>query len=284
MMRVFVEGIGLRGDGLDGWTLGQRILNGAMPYVAAPLELPECALLPQAERRRAVPSVKLALLVGSEAVQAAHRDAATLETTFTSSAGDNRTLHETLQVLSTPERQVSPTRFHNSVHNAAAGYWHIATNSREASTSLACHDASFAAGLVDAASRVVTGAKPMLLVAYDLTYPEPLAAVRSLSCDFGAALVLTPEASERAIARLEIALCPAAHAATPMKDAALENMRAGNPAARSLPLLAALARKSREELVLEYVGENSLAIGVVPLESAARDHGDARPLQALAER
>jgi hypothetical protein len=53
-------------------------------------------------------------------------------------------------------------------------------------------------------------------------------------------------------------------APTKMADAALEGLRRGNPAARSLPLLQALARGDRAELVMEYVSGSRVAISVAP--------------------
>ena len=49
---------------------------------------------------------------------------------FASGDADGENLHHILESLATPEHEVSPTRFHNSVHNAAAGYWNIATGAR----------------------------------------------------------------------------------------------------------------------------------------------------------
>jgi 3-oxoacyl-(acyl-carrier-protein) synthase len=163
VIEVFVEGIGLRGPGLEGWAASRPILAGAVPFAAAPVILPPPALLPAAERRRAVPPVKLALAVGSEALQQAGRDPSGVATVFTSSGGDGDTVHEILRVLATAEREVSPTRFHNSVHNAPSGYWTIATGSREPSTTLCAHDASFAAGLLEAAVQGGGGSPPAVV-------------------------------------------------------------------------------------------------------------------------
>src|SRR3546814_8269162 len=76
--------------------------------------------------------------------------------------------------LATPERIVSPTDFHNSVHNAAAGYWGIGTGSRAPSTTLAGYDASFALGLLEAGLQVVGDRRAVLLVVFDVPAPEPL--------------------------------------------------------------------------------------------------------------
>ena len=62
-------------------------------------------------------------------------------TVFTSASGDPETCHALCEALASPERLVSPTRFTNSVHNAPAGYWHIAAQSRCAAAVAAAQDA-----------------------------------------------------------------------------------------------------------------------------------------------
>ena len=49
-----------------------------------------------------------------------------------------------------------------------------------------------------------------------------------------------------------------------MPDEALEALRAGVPAARSLPLLAALARGAPQALAIDYLGGLQLHVSVVP--------------------
>jgi hypothetical protein len=168
------------------------------------------------------------------------------------------------ETLASREREISPTRFHNSVHNAAAGYWSIATRSREASTSLCCYDGSFAAGLLDAAVQAHVDAMPVALIAYDIPYPPPLFAARPIGSSFGAALMLAPEAGTSALAAIEIECRRGPGSASTMRDAELESLRRGNPAARSLPLLAALAQERSEELALEYVDGMHLSVKVAP--------------------
>jgi hypothetical protein len=263
-MRAFVEGIGMVGPGLQGWQASRAMLAGQQAYSSAPTSVAASNLLPAAERRRAGMPVKLALAAGLEAIEAAGRDAAALTTVFASSSGDCDNVHAMCESLATPERQVSPTRFHNSVHNAAAGYWSIATQCRAPSTSLCCHDASFAAGLLDAASQVAVDGNPVALIVYDHPYPAPLSAARPIGAAFGAALVLAPQASAGAIAVLDIEFEPHQAAATRMRDAGLEALRAGVPAARCMPLLAALARGPRESVILEYVAGAHLRMTVTP--------------------
>ena len=264
MMRAFVEGVGLVGPGLRGWAEGRRVLAGDEPYRPAPTAVAASELLPAAERRRTGVPVKLALAAGLEAFAGAGRDPASVATVFASSGGDCDNVHLVCEALAAPERQVSPTRFHNSVHNATAGYWSIATRSRAASTSLCCYDASAAAGLLDAASQIAVDGDAVALIVYDHPYPEPLNAVRPLSATFGAALLLAPRPTARAVAALEIAFVPQPSKAAPMDDCGLEALRTGVPAARVLPLLAALARGSRETVMLEYLAGAHLRVAVAP--------------------
>jgi hypothetical protein len=263
-MRAFVEGVGLLGPGLQGWEAARRVLTGEEPFRPVSTIIPGSELLPPAERRRSPVPVKLALAVGQEAFQNAGRDAASTATVFTSSSGEGETLHQMCEALASAEREVSPTRFHNSVHNAAAGYWSIATRSREASTSLCAFDASFGAGLIEAMAQVVSWRKPVALIAYDQPYPEPLHSARPLLGSFGVALVLTPETTGRTCARFELEFLPGEEKATRMSDPALEELRLGIPAARALPLLGALAREIEGELVLDVLAETRLRVAVSP--------------------
>ena len=262
-MRAYIEGVGLLGPGLRGWQQGRAVLTGAEAYVAARAVIPPSELLPAAERRRAGVPVRLALAVAREAFMGAGRDAAATPTVFTSSSSDGEILHQLCEALATPEREVSPTKFMNSVHNAAAGYWSIATRSREPSTSLCCYDASFAAGLLECAVQVASGGGPAALIAYDEPYPEPLHATRPIEGEFGVALVLAAK-PDNALASLEVELAPPDAADTRVPDPGLERLRLHNPAARSLPLLAALAREGAAEIVLKYVAGASLRARVSP--------------------
>jgi hypothetical protein len=274
-MRVYVEGVGLCGPGLDGWVASVPILAGALDYVDAPTRLPPVTLLPANERRRAVQTVKLALLAGEEALQAAHREPGA--TVFASSGGDGDTIHQILSVLASDDRAVSPTRFHNSVHNAPAGYWSIATGSTSASTSLCGHDDSFAAGLLEAGVQACVDGHAVTLIAYDVQYPPPLNDVRPLGAAFGVALVLAQAATPAAFASIDLALEPGAAAASILASADLEALRQRTPAARSLPLLSALARAAETLVTIDYLGDMALRLIVRPVR---RDDGSASGMLA----
>ena len=263
MMHAYIEGIGLCGPGLDGWGQSAAILAGHAAYTPTPACPPALTLLPAAERRRAPQTVKLALAVGIEAFAAAGRDPITTPAIFASSGGDGETIHGILNVLASPLRELSPTRFHNSVHNAAAGYWSIATSATAASTSLCAHDDSFAAGLLESMAQTTATPQATALIAYDVPYPAPLFAVRPVGAVFGVALVFSPPPTPACFARLDLTLHPGPAAATPAAPA-LEDLRQTTPAARCLPLLEALAKGVAATLILDYLTDMHLHLTIAP--------------------
>jgi hypothetical protein len=261
-MRLFLNAIGLRGPGLAGWAASAPILAGQAVYDAAPTVVPPPALLPANERRRAPQIVKLALCVGAEAFADAGIEPAACPAVFASSGGDGETIHEILSTLAGPLRELSPTRFHNSVHNVAAGYWGIATGARTPATSLCAHDGSFAAGLLEAAAQASTSGESVVLMAYDLPYPAPLDAVRPIGAPFAVALLLSPTPAPRHLAHLTIGLGPPPPRACALP--ALEALRRAVPAARALPLLEAVASGREESLAVEYLDDLAVTVRVTP--------------------
>jgi hypothetical protein len=262
VLRAHVEGIGILGPGLPDWPTARRVLAGGAPFVAGPVVLPPVVTLPPAERRRVGRVVKLALAVGYEAMAAAGRNPADVATVFSSSGADVDNCHEISQQLATSDRQISPTRFHNSVHNVPAGYWGIATGAMADSTALCAFDGSFGAGLLEAVAHVAVERVPVLLVAYDASYPEPLRSARPLAEAFAIGLLLAPEVGPRALAGIELSLV--GEPAESLDDPALEAQRTGAPAARGLPLLRAIARGGSGRAVLDYLPGRQLAVTVTP--------------------
>ena len=181
---------------------------------------------------------------------------------FSSSGADGDNCHAICEVLASADRQISPTRFHNSVHNAPAGYWSIATGAMAPSTSLCAYDGSFGAGLLEALCQVLASRNPVLLIAYDTGYPEPLHRARPIADAFGIALLLSPERGEPTLSRVDVELTAAA--ADVIADPPLEALRTSYPAARGLPLLMALARGQPRRQVLDYLDHLRLAVTTTP--------------------
>ncbi|HEU5176738.1 MAG TPA: beta-ketoacyl synthase chain length factor [Burkholderiales bacterium] len=228
------------------------MLAGAAAFEPSAVQRPAISLLPPAERRRCAPSVAWALAVAQEAVASSGLDAGAFAVVFVSSDGDGDIVHRLCSALATPGAAVSPTDFHNSVHNAATGYWSIGAHSQAASTALCAYDASFAAGLLEAACQIATEQRPVLLVAVDLPYPSPLARLRPVRHGLAVALALAPGAG------LEISLEDGAPSGLPAPLREFE----GNASAACLPLLAALARPEQARVRLPFA-ERVLQVGKI---------------------
>lgn len=262
-MKLDLIALGLSLPGLPDWASAAPVLHGEQPYLAAPLIPTPSNLLPPNERRRAPLAVRLAFAAAEDAMRQGALDPAQWATVFASSDADTPIIHRIAASLAEPQRVVSPTDFHNCVHNAAAGYWSIAAQCRLPSTSLSAWDASFAAGLVEAATLALVEALPVLLVAYDIPPPEPLHATRPIAQPAAVALALCAPGSGRPVLASLTLKLESETRESPCEDASLEALRLANPAARALPLLIALARGETAALHLPAV-RGSLRVTVSP--------------------
>lgn len=269
MNRLDLLGVGFMAPGLADWAGARAVLRGAAPYQPAPLPAPSPAALPPNERRRATLGTRLALAVTEQATRGLGLDPAALPAVFAASESDLGIIDRLCTDIFGRRTPVSPTVFHNSVHNAVAGYWSIAQGCRAASTSLSAWDGSLAAGLLEAAVQLTEATRPLLLIAYDLPGPPLLAAHRPLAGPCAAALLLAPAATHPpgaapALATLALDLAPAGPPETlpPALGADLEALRAGNPAARVLPLLWRLAAGTAGAVRLPYLADLDLVVEV----------------------
>jgi len=254
---VFVEAVGLAAPGLANWQSAVPTLRDERPYVAAALPPHAPALLPPNERRRASSTVRLAFQAAEDAMRTSSIAAANLATVFASSDADLNIIHRICTALTVTPRLISPTDFHNSVHNAAAGYWSIAVGARAPSTTISAHDYSFAVGLAEACGCVLVDGCDTLLVAFDLPPPPPLYEKRPIAQPVAAALVLSRNQTANTLAGLRYRRVAAPPTAM---RAELESLRLSNPAARALPLLANLARRLDGEVILPVSENAGLAV------------------------
>jgi hypothetical protein len=257
---VHLDAVGLAGPGMASWLDSVEVLADETRYRHGENPLCTAALLPANERRRVSAMVRLALKVAEEAMAQSSLDIQGVCSVFATCDGDTEIIDRICTALTQPGRPVSPTQFHNSVHNAAAGYWAIAARSPMPSTTVSAYGASFAAGLMEACAQLQVEARPVLLVAYDQSPPEPIAAFAGAYPPFAVAMVLSPDATARST-RLSVQTVTRQPLASMGCDA-LEQLRSGNPAARALPLLRALAIGAPGRVVLPHINNLQLAVGV----------------------
>jgi predicted hotdog family 3-hydroxylacyl-ACP dehydratase len=271
-----VLGVSVWGPGLEGWERSRPVLTGTEPYSCQETAPPVPTALPAAERRRCGPVVRLAMAVAGDAAAHSGLDPGGLRSVFASSNGDGPVVGSILGTLAAAgpeERPVSPTQFHNSVHNAPAGYWSIAHGNAQSAVCLGLHDDTVAAALMTALAEVVANGVPVLVAVYDYPMPPPLAHKRPTPAPFGFGLVLAPVHAGRGTATLSLRHDPDLPCAPPLlRTEGLRALAAGNAAARGLCLLEALARGGVESHRLPYL-DGSLALDI-----AMPDHA---PMAAL---
>ena len=207
-MRIAIEAVAVLAPGLPDWDGAQDVLAGREPFHAAPLAPCAPASLSPVERRRSSPTVRLAMAAAEQALQRtaiAPRDMALV---FASQEAEGLITHQLCEALA-GSREVSPTQFHNSVHNAPSGYYSIAMKATLGATSICRGPWTFAAGLVGAAVQALCDDVPVLFVCYDSPLPAPLSESMPVVEPTAIALVIAPRAAAATLASWELALLPA---------------------------------------------------------------------------
>jgi hypothetical protein len=169
-------------------------------------------------------------------------------------------------LVSTPTL-ISPVKFHNSVHNAAAGYWSIGTASHAPYTAISAFHHTFGAGLLEAVTQVHCERRAVLYVAFDIESKGALATITPSRGLLGVALVLAP-ADEGASAGPTLALEirtgePAI--ATPARSPAVAAV-SDNALAPCLPLFEALAADESSAITLTLSEHMVLRANITPVD------------------
>ncbi|MGH8178653.1 MAG: beta-ketoacyl synthase chain length factor [Steroidobacter sp.] len=237
---LHIEGVALWAPRLPGWSVAAGVMRGDLEAPEATASRPTPALLAPTERRRAPDTVAVALEVASGACEAAGRSPKELPSVFASTHGDLAISDYMCATLVATPTLLSPIKFHNSVHNAAAGYWSIGTGSYAPYTAISAFNYTFAAGLLETATHVACEQRPVLYVAFDIEAKGALATVAPSRGVLGVALVIGPKSSGAARA-MRLSLHPGAAEPTPARSRAAALM-ADNALAPALPLFEALAR------------------------------------------
>jgi hypothetical protein len=175
-------GAWLRGVGL--WTLGYPSFAAWVaagmpdefdPPVGQAPGKPEAELLNPRLRRRT--SLLTRMIVTALAEAARQGGAAHEQTRYVvmSSWGEIETTVDLLGQLAVPGGPISPTAFHNSVHNTATGYLSIASGNHWPSTALAAGPHALEIGLLEACAglRSPNGPGDVLLILAEERLPSP---------------------------------------------------------------------------------------------------------------
>jgi hypothetical protein len=167
MSFAYVGGVGLcvpQKGGTAGWS---ATFPGLTPSD------PSGDILPPVLRRRASSLARMAAAVAGQAARQASIDLSRVPLILGSAYGEIVDAVEMMREFGGPTALPSPTRFHNSVHNAAAAYLSIATGNHGFNTALAAGKATPVATMLEAMALLDECGGDALLVLLDEPPPEP---------------------------------------------------------------------------------------------------------------
>ena len=228
-LRARVLGIGLWTPGFpspSAWVAGRPTEGAEVPNAAAQAKL----------RRRNSLLVNMVADVAAQASAQAGVPLSRARVVVGSAFGELGTM---VELLDERERDgvLSPLRFQNSVHNAAAGQLSIAHGNKTGATSLAAGNDTVAMVLLEAMTLLASGGDEVIAVVADEALPQsirpghhatPIAAALVLADDRGAAPGL--------------AVLDDLRQASPAPGAGARPREVDGPCAALLPRIAALAR------------------------------------------
>ena len=256
MLTVYIKAIGIVAPGMKNWHEAAAVLNNTRCYAAEPVAKKLDTLLPANETRRASRVTQLALSAAQQTGSA--DELSQCLQIFSCANGDLSTFHQISMALAMDGRPVSPTRFHNSVHNAASGYWSIAIGAQTPSTSITAYNDSCSAGLLEAAVQLNSSdneqQRDCLLLCYDEVPPASFSSLVPITQEFSCALRLS-QSADNALYQMDISINEAAanfQSAMKMSSQAMEALRQSNPQAMLLPLLDSMAKQRDESILLAY--------------------------------
>ena len=258
MIPVYINSLSIAAPNLMGLEQAMPILAGKTQWQSTEFSKLAPQLLPANERRRTTSYIKLAIQVAAEA----NGNNENLAAIFASSNGDFFITDHICNSLSQESKYVSPTQFHNSVHNAASGYWAIASKSQAASTSISTGDSTFSSGLLEAVTQVLTQKEDVLYVAFDYPAKAPLNKFSDVSEVFATAFILSLNKANNSHAAIKLNITQEEMAKSQCINTSLTPLQNANPIAESLPLLEALCLKKTTSVYLPYLNNSKLKIDI----------------------
>jgi len=260
-MTVFINDISVIAPGLVDRSLTRSILRGDEHWAYEDMPPLKPEMLPVNERRRTTMVIKLAL----ECIQSLlkdHDDLKTVATVFASSDGDLGIVDKMCSALAEENKIISPTLFHNSVHNAPAGYWSIAASMKGPSTSLSAGDETFMAGLQEAVSQVEIEGGTVFFVAYDYPAPELLDSCRHFEYPLAIAIRLSDLAEHKVLGTIKLDGPDTVAKVSRCRNVSLENLRKASPVGCGLPLVEAIVRRARMQVVIPYLQNEAFRVSI----------------------
>ncbi len=251
--------------GIDSFSeFTQLIADNKKPDTSLPLAKYSPIFLPANERRRTTATIKLALKVAEEAIENLTKSYPDINTQqlpvlFVSKDGDTLIAANMCEAVADEEPMISPIQFHNSVHNAPAGYWMIGQKNQAEASAISAGNASVANGILEAFLQSKAGKTPVLLVCYDLAIDNRISPSLTQPLPFGCAWVIEAESSQENIASPSLSM-KLENLTSPIKTH--PNPYQGLPAADFYPIIVALAQQKKSTFLLPFNPQRGLTLSI----------------------
>ena len=253
MSPAYVVGVGLCAPGQGGTARWSVTFPGLTPSD------PSGDHLPPVLRRRASSLARMAAAVARQAAQQANLDLSRVPLVLGSAYGEIVAAVEMMREFGGPTGLPSPTRFHNSVHNAPAAYLSIATGNHGFNTAVAAGRATPVATMLEAMALLRENEGDALLVLLDEPPPEPFGRAEPYPAAAVAICLSTSPGPHALSAVSEPRRGPAPHADLP-------DGLASHPCAGAFALLAAILSRRPATVGL---GEDDVGPWLVDVAPAA---------------
>jgi hypothetical protein len=273
MTNVDLAGIGVWCEHFGDWEQFCAVVRGD-PVETEPK--PKAERIPPRDRRRAPLFVRMAVEVMDQACRMAKVEPSSAATVFGSSLGDVQITDYMCRTVAGEPRSLSPTRFHNSVHNASTGYWSIATESHAAANAVSAYDYSPAIALLEGAIQAIEERLPVLVAFQEMAATATFESIYPSRHPLAVAMLLMPgQIAEHPLGHLSLELDRSqASGAAPYgpdrSEAPLFADLEGNFAASMLGLLRAIAGSADFVDQVPVSAGSALTIGFSPLREARR--------------
>lgn len=276
MTELEIAGIGLWSPYFSDWNGFVSSLKSGQWPDGAKLQ-PD--LIPPRERRRAPLSVKLAVETMSQACSMADINPGQAAVVFSSSMGDIQITDYMCKTLAAPPRMISPTKFHNSVHNATTGYWSMVSQTHAATNAVSAYQYTAPVALLEALIQAVEEVAPVLVVAQEMATVGPLHASCPSTQPFSMAFLIARRGYCRdPLASIGFEVSPVS-SSWPVLPAPLTEYLGSNFGAALLPMAVALAESMKpnsrpaDKLSFPLNSDSSLTINLRGFHSAGESDG-----------
>ena len=252
MKPAYVRGIGL-------WIPGYPSPEAWFSATPDPeATVPAASLLEGPLRRRATPLTRMGIEVLQQAVAMGKADLKAIPSVWATAHGEHSAAIALLGMMQRGEGKLSPTKFHNSVHNTASGYASISSGNCAPSTTLTGGAELVASTFVEAACMLETQGRDIAVVLAD----EPLLPPFDRS-DASTALALGFLLSPHAAGAFAVLSDIRRNAVSPLKH----HRHFGSlHVSAALPLIEQIVNRRAGTVALEFEGNGRGAVWCLDLE------------------